>query len=218
MDELAFSPETLRLRSCHDQGRRHLSDVFWVRSEQGELLAVRQSVLLYEDAEKKELLGLAYARPVKEAAAGGELPAEEDTNERRRGAPRQSRQAGGIVMTMEECYQKLGGNYAEVSERLPSLRLVEKFVGRFPEDKSFETLCAAVEAGDREGAFRAAHTLKGVCANLSFTRLLHSASRLTEALRPEADAVSPAALPLLEEVRRDYHLTVRTIRAYMDGE
>ena len=125
MDELAFSPETLRLRSCHDQGRRHLSDVFWVRSEQGELLAVRQSVLLYEDAEKKELLGLAYARPVKEAAAGGELPAEEDTNERRRGAPRQSRQAGGIVMTMEECYQKLGGNYAEVSERLPSLRLVE---------------------------------------------------------------------------------------------
>lgn len=120
-------------------------------------------------------------------------------------------------MTMEECYQQLGGNYAEVSARLPSPRLVEKFMGKFREDKSFGMLCAAMKAGDREEAFRAAHTLKGVCANLSFTRLLDSASRLTEVLRPATDAIPAGALALLEEVRRDYEETVRAIQSYTEG-
>ena len=43
-------------------------------------------------------------------------------------------------MTIEECYQELGGNYAEVCTRLPSPRLVEKFVGKFLDDRSYETL------------------------------------------------------------------------------
>ena len=44
-------------------------------------------------------------------------------------------------MTIEECYQELGGSYAEVCTRLPSPRLVEKFAAKFLEDQSFETLC-----------------------------------------------------------------------------
>lgn len=119
-------------------------------------------------------------------------------------------------MTMEECYQKLEGNYGEVCSRLPSPRLVEKFVGKFREDKSFEMLCAAMEAGNREDAFGAAHTLKGVCANLSFTRLMGSASRLTEMLRSGTDASVAAAASLMEEVRRDYQLTVDAIASYME--
>ena len=118
-------------------------------------------------------------------------------------------------MTIEECYQALGGNYAEVCTRLPSARLVEKFVGKFLEDKSYETLCRQIAAGDRAEAFRAAHTLKGVCANLSFTRLFASASALTEALRPQGEVIPAQALPLLEEVRRDYRITVDAIRRYL---
>lgn len=118
-------------------------------------------------------------------------------------------------MTIEECYQEMGGNYAEVSARLPSLRLIEKFIGRFLEDKSFETLCRQIESGDRQEAFRAAHTLKGVCANLSFTRLLGSAARLTEELRPEASTIPDAAAGLMEDVRRDYQVTVAAIRRYL---
>ena len=117
-------------------------------------------------------------------------------------------------MTIEECYQELGGNYAEVSSRLPSMKLVEKFIGRFLEDKSFETLCEAMKAGNREEAFRAAHTLKGVCANLSFTLLLESAARLTEELRPESAAISDAAVSLLAEVQHDYQTTAGAIRKY----
>ena len=118
-------------------------------------------------------------------------------------------------MTIEECYQELGGSYAEVCTRLPSPRLVEKFAAKFLEDQSFETLCKEMEAGCRQEAFRSAHTLKGVCANLSFTRLCASASALTEALRPQGEVLPAQALPLLEEVSRDYRITVDAIRRYL---
>ena len=118
-------------------------------------------------------------------------------------------------MTIEECYQEMDGNYAEVSKRLPSTRLIEKFIVKFLEDGSFETLCGELQAGNRAEAFRAALTLKGVCANLGFSRLMVSAGRLTEVLRPETDAVPDGAAALLEDVRRDYQLTAGAIRRYM---
>ena len=119
-------------------------------------------------------------------------------------------------MTIEECYEKMGGNYADVTERIPGVGLIERFVGRFLEDKSFDTLCSQIECGDREEAFRAAHTLKGVCANLGFARLYDSASKLTEELRGDAASVSGEARALLEKVRQDYEVTSSAIREYMD--
>ena len=77
-----------------------------------------------------------------------------------------------------------------------------------------DDLCRELENGNREAAFRAAHTLKGVCANLSFTRLMETVSRLMEVLRPEADRIPDAAVELLENVKQDYQLTVDTIRKY----
>ena len=121
-------------------------------------------------------------------------------------------------MTLEECYELLGGSYSEVCLRLPSPRLVEKFVGKFLEDDSYRNLCSAMEAGSRPEAFRAAHTLKGVCANLSFTRLQDTASRLTELLRPESDEIPRGAEALMEEIHRDYQVTVEAIKAYQAQE
>lgn len=114
-------------------------------------------------------------------------------------------------MTLEECYQELGGNFDDVITRLPSRKMVERFLGKFLEDRSFEELCRKIAEGKREDAFRAAHTLKGVCANLSLNRLLTSADTLTEELRAPG-AELPAAVPaLLEDVRRDYQITVDAI-------
>ena len=42
---------------------------------------------------------------------------------------------------------------------------------------------AALAAGNTEEAFRAVHTLKGICANLGFERLYEEASEMTELLR-----------------------------------
>lgn len=117
-------------------------------------------------------------------------------------------------MTIQECYAQLGGSYEDVSMRLPSPRLVEKFMGKFPNDDSYAALCAALERQNRAEAFRAAHTLKGVAANLGFTRLMNSASQLTEALRPESAVVFQVSPALMEAVTKDYHTTVDAIQAY----
>ena len=116
-------------------------------------------------------------------------------------------------MTLQECYAAMGGNYEDVIGRLRSERLVQKFVLKFLTDGSFDLLCRSMEEKNYEEAFRAAHTIKGVCQNLSITRLQDSSSRLCESLRggytPEADA-------LAEEVRADYAQTVAAIRAFQE--
>ena len=84
-------------------------------------------------------------------------------------------------MTLKEAYEGLGGDYDEVLSRLPSERLVKKFALKFLEDDNYGKLEAAMAGGDRESAFRAAHTIKGVCQNLAFNRLGASVSVLTEA-------------------------------------
>ena len=121
-------------------------------------------------------------------------------------------------MTIQECYQKLGGEFAQVEKRLPSVSLVRKFIIKFLDDDSYSKLCLAVQNGQREEAFRAAHTLKGVSANLGFSRLLTSAGSLTELLRAGAETIPVDAAALLEEVKQDYELTVSAIRAYLESE
>lgn len=117
-------------------------------------------------------------------------------------------------MTIEQCYEQLHGDYAQVIQRLPSPALVERFIGKFLDDGSFSELTSAMAAGQTEAAFRAAHTLKGVSANLGFEQLRQSSSALTDFLRGKAEPVPAEALPLLEQVRRDYQMTVDAIRAY----
>lgn len=46
--------------------------------------------------------------------------------------------------------------------------MIRKFAVKFPEDKSFAELTKALEQGDVETAFRAAHTIKGLCLTLGF--------------------------------------------------
>lgn len=120
-------------------------------------------------------------------------------------------------MTIHGCYQQLGGDFAAVETRLRSVDLITKFITRFLDDSSFSQLCRAMENGQREEAFRAAHTLKGVCANLSFDRLSASAGQLAELLRPEINGIPESAVLILDGVKRDYTLTVNAIRAYLDS-
>ena len=86
-------------------------------------------------------------------------------------------------MTIQECYQVVGGDYAQVEKRLPGIHLIRKFIAKFLDDGSYPELCRAMEQGQTEEAFRAAHTLKGVSANLGFDRLTASSGELTELLQ-----------------------------------
>lgn len=120
-------------------------------------------------------------------------------------------------MTIQECYEKMGGDYAQVEKRLPSVSLIQKFAAKFLDDSSFSQLCEAMKEGHRAEAFRCAHTLKGVCGNLSFSKLLSSVSRLTELLRPETETISDDAVLCMKEVEQDYALTVSAIRAHLES-
>ena len=121
-------------------------------------------------------------------------------------------------MTIEECYQRLGGDYAALKTRLPSDSLIKRFIAKFLDDSSYSELCRALKEGQREEAFRAAHTLKGVCANLGFDQLGASASEMTELLRPEVSGIPEEAVFMMNAVRRDYEMTVGAIRTYLDFE
>lgn len=121
-------------------------------------------------------------------------------------------------MTIQECYLQLGGDFAQAKQRLSSESLVKRFLAKFLDDRSFSELCLAMEARDHSKAFRAAHTLKGVCASLSLSRLCSSASRLTELLRAGTDTIPAEAGLVFEEVKQDYTLTVSAIRAYLGSD
>lgn len=121
-------------------------------------------------------------------------------------------------MTIQECYQKLGGDYAQVEKRLPGIHLIRRFIAKFLDDGSYPELCRAMEQGQTEEVFRAAHTLKGVSANLGFDRLTASSGELTELLRGRTDGIPTEAVPLLDMVRQDYELTAGAIRAYLNSD
>lgn len=69
-------------------------------------------------------------------------------------------------MTLEECYRALGGSYSDVLARLIDDKMITKYLNKFTEDTSYRDIFAALENNDCETAFRAAHTLKGICLNL----------------------------------------------------
>lgn len=116
-------------------------------------------------------------------------------------------------MNLQECYTALGGDFKDVSQRLFSEALVKKFILKFLDDQSFSNLCTAMEAADYSQAFIAAHTLKGVCQNLSFTRLYKSSHLLTEALR-DGKPDTAYVQELLTAVTTDYQVTVDAIRQF----
>lgn len=60
-------------------------------------------------------------------------------------------------------------------------------VKRVPSDQNFRRLEDSLTAGDLDGAFEAAHALKGVLSNLSLTSLYKPVEEVTELLRARTD-------------------------------
>ena len=81
-------------------------------------------------------------------------------------------------MTVRECYEELGSDFDKVLSRLVSEALVKKFALKFLDDPSFGQLETALADKDAETAFRAAHTLKGICLNLGFDNLFAPSQEL----------------------------------------
>lgn len=111
-------------------------------------------------------------------------------------------------MTTKESYEKMGASYENVLGRLGSEKMVNMFAKKFLKDGSFESLKAAIANKDAGEAFRAAHTLKGVCLNLGFDNLFTVSSDLTEKLR---GGVFDGAEELFTKVAEQYNVTIAAI-------
>ncbi len=103
------------------------------------------------------------------------------------------------MQNLDQFYTAVGGRASEIIARLGgSAALVQRFLGKFPADGSLAELREALSSGDTKTAFRAAHTLKGLCANLGLENLRQRASDTTELLRDDRLDDARASLPALE--------------------
>lgn len=114
-------------------------------------------------------------------------------------------------MTVKEFYQSVGGNYDDVMSRLRTEERVVKFLNKVLADGSFELLKTSLDARNLEDAFRAAHTIKGVCMNMSLTKLYESAANLTEALRGRTE-YGDDIVPLFDKLAVDYKQNIDGIK------
>lgn len=108
----------------------------------------------------------------------------------------------------------MGADYNEVFGRLRSDERIQRFLIKVLDDGSYDLLIKSLDEKNIEDAFRAAHTIKGVCMNLSLTKLYKSSQALTEALRNRHEYGDDIP-PLLEQVTADYDFTMNCIRGLL---
>lgn len=87
-------------------------------------------------------------------------------------------------MTVQELYEKIGGDFNAAKKILPSDALVARFVVKLLKDGSIQKLRDGVAAGNGKAIFEGAHALKGVTANLGLTTLSDLAAEIADEYRP----------------------------------
>lgn len=117
-------------------------------------------------------------------------------------------------MTIRECYELIGSDFDGVLRRLGNEAIIARVAVKFLNDPSFIDLKSSLAEGRTEDAFRAAHTLKGVCVNLGFDKLYECSSTLTELLRAGS---TDGADELLAAVEENYAMTADALTRYRDS-
>lgn len=101
--------------------------------------------------------------------------------------------------------QRLTDAGIDISEALGRFmgneNMLERFLDKFLKDPNYEKLVAALEADDPEAALAASHTLKGVCGNLSMTKLF---DLLTEQVKKFRSGDFCGAKEMMPEITRAY--------------
>ena len=121
-------------------------------------------------------------------------------------------------MTVEELYNRLGADYRDAVSRMLKDERIEKYLRKFLHDPSMSEFDRAMEdyshesipiSNRREAVFCAAHTLKGVAANLALTPLHAAASAVVEQMR---DRGSDPSDNLVSDLRAAYSAVVGVLR------
>lgn len=117
-------------------------------------------------------------------------------------------------MTIEELYKKIEGSYEEAKGRLMNDILIKRFVLKFANEYTLDKLIEAYNNHDNAGVFEAAHSFKGVCGNLAFTKLFNFASALTEKTRGVDNTTTIDIAKEYEDFVAEFNKTVQAIKEY----
>ena len=78
---------------------------------------------------------------------------------------------------VEGALKRVGGN----------MGLYKKLLGRYVDGKTFDLLNDAIQGGNMEEASHLAHTLKGVCSNLSLNKIAALAADIEQIIKAGSD-------------------------------
>lgn len=121
---------------------------------------------------------------------------------------------GATDMKLQECYEKLNGDYNDALSRMMNDTLIERFLFKFLDDGTMGQMRTAAAAGDTEATFLAAHTMKGIAGNLGFSELTRASSVLTEKLRGKTNAEEHVDGSSIAEVENAYNAVASAIESY----
>lgn len=84
----------------------------------------------------------------------------------------------------QERFDTYGGDYTTTMARfMGNEAMYLRFLDMLFQDENLQQLGTALEAGDMESAFAAAHTLKGVVGNMGLTPLYQAVCAVVEPIR-----------------------------------
>ena len=120
-------------------------------------------------------------------------------------------------MTIEELYARLGANYEEAKTRLMNDALIRRFLLKFADTFSLDSLLCAAKENDAKGVFEAAHSLKGVAGNLALAELYALSSSLTEKVRGMPEGAKVDVASEVQGIQSEFERTVSLIREAFNG-
>lgn len=122
-------------------------------------------------------------------------------------------------MTIQQLYEKIGGNYEQAVRVMKKDKLIDKYIRKLGSSDVGDKLVQAGEAMDAEKLFESAHAMKGVCANLGLDALASAADEITEEFRPgNPRKLSDAAVgEKVEALLERFRNTLRGIEEYEAG-
>ncbi len=86
--------------------------------------------------------------------------------------------------SLKSAFISSGNDYFAALERVAGdAELLSELMQMFLADENFSNMKAAMNAGETEKAFRAAHSLKGSCGMLGMTALYDAMVRITDEFR-----------------------------------
>ena len=101
----------------------------------------------------------------------------------------------------DDALKRIGGNEG----------LYKKLLARFVDGDYLDVLCTALQSGDTEESARAAHTLKGVSANLSLIKIRDISMDLEQEIKNGADYAA-----CLDELKQAFDVTLEIVAEIMN--